>query len=80
MANKAPKKIHSNLNSLNTFTQKTSSPNVKLVLIRTGGWFFGSGWDGAVRTLASPNPNRALVRQVVGLETRTPDPDSRARR
>ncbi len=28
------KKIHFNLNSLNIFTRKTSSPNVKPVLIR----------------------------------------------
>jgi hypothetical protein len=28
------KKIHSNLNSLNTFTKETGSPNMKLVLIR----------------------------------------------
>jgi multidrug transporter EmrE-like cation transporter len=28
------KTIHSNLNSLNTFTKETSSPNVKLILIR----------------------------------------------
>jgi hypothetical protein len=28
------KTIHSNLNSLNTFTKETGSPNVKLVLIR----------------------------------------------
>jgi hypothetical protein len=27
-----PKKIRSNLNSLNTFTKETGSPNVKLVL------------------------------------------------